>query len=431
MGSLEVMNQSKSPSQINPLAVLIFSLAALFYLYEYTLQVAPSVMANSIMRDFHIGAMGLSTISAFYFYAYAPMQLPAGLLFDRYGPRRLITLAIFICVLGTIFFSLTQSVIMAGVGRFLIGTGSAFSFIGVLVLISRWFPPQYFALFAGIAQLMSSVGAIFGQYPLAKLSHVIGWRHSLLVLAAIGILLAGLVWHVVRDDPNGKPVAKKNVRLLHELQKLKVIWKKTQTWTIASYAFFIWTPIAVFGALWAVPYLQQRYHISDISAAMASSMIWLGIGIGSPLLGWASDKIKRRLMPMQLCAIVGLIASVFILYDYNLTFNSMCIILLLMGFSASGQTISFALVKENNKPSYVGTASGFNNLSVLLGGAIFQPVVGYLLNSHWHGTMLNHKPIYSLTAYTHALIILPICYIAALTFSLFFIKDTFGRPQPS
>ena len=104
-------------------AYLIFFLAASFYLYEFILQVAPSVMADPMMKTFHVTAEGFGVISAFYFYAYAPMQLPAGLLFDRYGPRKLMTFALMLCAFGSFFFASTDSVLTASLGRFLIGIG--------------------------------------------------------------------------------------------------------------------------------------------------------------------------------------------------------------------------------------------------------------------------------------------------------------------
>src|SRR3990167_721554 len=180
-------------------AYLIFLLAASFYLYEYILQVAPSVMADSMMQAFHVSAAGYGVISACYFYAYAPMQLPAGILFDRYGPRSLMTFALLLCAAGSLFFASTNQLITAGLGRFLIGIGSAFSFIGVLVLISRWFRPRQFAVLAGIAQLMSSIGAIFGEMPLAKLVDYVGWRMSSFILAFVGVALSALIWFVIRD----------------------------------------------------------------------------------------------------------------------------------------------------------------------------------------------------------------------------------------
>ena len=172
----------------------IFFLAATFYLYEFVLQVAPSVMAESMMKTFGVSAEGFGFISAFYFYAYAPAQLPAGVLYDRYGPRKLMTFAIILCALGSAFFASTDSLFTASLGRLMIGFGSAFSFIGVLVLLSRWFPPSYFAVLAGIAQLMSSVGAMFGEIPLASLINQVGWRYASFILSGVGLFLAVLFW---------------------------------------------------------------------------------------------------------------------------------------------------------------------------------------------------------------------------------------------
>src|SRR5665811_13181 len=139
-------------------------------------------------------AVGLGTISAFYYYSYTPMQLPAGLLYDRFGPRRLITLAVLICAIGALLFGTTPSVFMASAGRFFMGIGSSFSFIGALLLVSRWFPPHYFALLTGLVQLMSSAGAIAGQVPLVTAINHWGWRSTIISLAIVGCLLALLVW---------------------------------------------------------------------------------------------------------------------------------------------------------------------------------------------------------------------------------------------
>lgn len=405
-------------------AYFIFFLAASFYLYEFILQVAPSVMAESMMKTFGVTGEGFGFISAFYFYAYAPTQLPAGVLFDRYGPRKLMTFAIALCALGSAFFASTDSVFTACIGRFLIGVGSAFSFIGVLVLISRWFPPYYFAILAGIAQLMSSVGAIFGEMPLATLIAHVGWRNASFILSVVGFLLAGCFWVYIRDYPHQQNQTLPNHYLRDEWRRLVAVCKHAHTWTIGGYAFAIWTPIAVFAALWGVPYLQEKYQISVIAASGLCSMIWIGIGIGSPLLGWISDRIESRRASLIASGVMGLIASITILYVPHLSYGWAYVTLLLFGLGAGGQTVSFAVVKENNPPELVGTASGFNNLSVLIGGALFQPLVGYILHhiNSWHTA--NGVHIYSVESYQRALFVLPLCFAASILIAIFLLKES-------
>jgi MFS family permease len=410
-------------------AYVISFLAASFYLYEFILQVAPSVMAQPMMRTFKVTAEGFGIISAFYFYAYAPMQLPAGLLFDRYGPRKLMTCALLLCAFGSFFFASTDSILTASAGRFLIGIGSAFSFIGVLVLISRWFPPNYFAILAGIAQLMSSVGAMFGEMPLAALVGHVGWRQASFILAGVGFLLAILLWVFIRDHPNEQTQAAPNRRFREEWKRLAEVCRKRYTWVTGSYAFCIWTPIAVFAALWGVPFLAEKYQVSVVVASGLCSMIWLGIGIGSPLLGWLSDRIHNRRIALSISSVFGLISTCILLYANDIPFAWMYAVLFFLGLGAGGQTVSFAVVKDNNPAHLVGTASGFNNLSVLIGGAIFQPLVGFILHrlDQWH--LVNGIPVYTVGSYQKALFIMPLCFLLSLFIAIFMRESHPGTSQ--
>lgn len=415
-------NVSQDPSTSKLSAYFVFFLAASFYLYEFILQVSPSVMAAPMMEAFHVTAEGFGIISAFYFYAYAPMQLPAGVLFDRYGPRKLMTGALFVCAIGALFFALTESVFTAAFGRFLIGVGSAFSFIGVLVLLSRWFPPQYFAILAGVAQLMSSVGAIFGEMPLAALTEHIGWRKASFILAMIGFLLAFLLWFFIRDYPHQSTQTKPSEGFRDEWTRLVQVCGRRDTWQIGVYAGAIWTPIAVFAALWGVPFLAEKYHISVIMASGLCTMIWIGIGIGSPLLGWVSDRVYSRRLALAISAVLGLIATIMILYMPNVSLFWMYVLLFIFGLGAGGQTVSFAVVKDVNPLHLVGTAAGFNNLAVLIGGAIFQPLVGIILARN-NGTLIHGIHEYSISSYQKALIVVPCSFLLALMM-VWFMKES-------
>jgi len=410
-------------------AYFIFFLAASFYLYEFILQVAPSVMSEDMMRTFHVTAKGFGIVSAFYFYAYAPMQLPAGLLFDRYGPRKLMTAALILCALGSMFFASTTSLYTASLGRFLIGIGSAFSFIGVLVLLSRWFPPTYFAILAGIAQMMSSIGAMFGEMPLAALTNAVGWRQASFLLSGVGFILAVMIWLFIRDFPHQQTQSTPVRRFRDEWLRLKDVCKRGCTWSTGAYACTIWTPIAVFAALWGVPYLQEKYQISVVMASGMCSMIWLGIGIGSPLLGWISDKIGSRRFALATSAALGLVSTIILLYVPDVSVNLMYAVLFTLGLGAGGQTVSFAVVKDNIPSELVGTASGFNNLSVLIGGAVFQPVVGILLQHANDFRMVENVPVYTVSNYQHSLFVMPACFFLSLVLSLFIIKES--HPEAS
>jgi sugar phosphate permease len=410
------------------LPIFIFALASFFYLYEFVLQVSPGVMTDTMMAEFAIDAAGVSSISAFYYYSYAPMQLPAGLLFDRFGARTIMTLAIIVCALGSIFFGTTHSVPMASVGRLLMGVGSAFSFIGVLVLLARWFDPKYFALLAGIAQLMSSVGAIAGETPLAIALDAYGRFHSMLFLGFVGFVLALMVWIFVKDSPNG---ISRPLHVSHkesEMARLLAVCRQPQTWYMAGYTFLVWSPIVVFAGLWGVHYIMQVLQGSKQDAANIVLWVWVGIGIGSPLGGWISDQIGRRRGPLMVFGLIGIISTAWIVFFPPNSFAGLATLMFFFGIAAGGQTLTFAVVKELNHAEHVGTASGLNNFATVLGGVVCQWPVGKLLVIFWEGEhTAAGLPIYTTLVFQKAFVFIPIFYVIAFLLVLIGTKETYCK----
>lgn len=411
-------------------AVIICGIASLFYLYEFILQVSPNVMTHDLMHDLKIDAAGLGIISMFYYCSYTPMQIPAGLLFDRFSTRSLLSFAIGICSVGAILFGFTHGMFLASVGRFCMGIGSAFAFIGALVLIARWFEPKYFAVMAGMVQLLSSVGAILGETPLAMASHAFGWRQTMIAIGVFGMFLMVFTYIFIRDYPAHAPKEEKTRNDSgNVLANLKHVCKVPQNWWIACYAFFDWAAVLVFAALWGTPYLAEYYHVNDSVAASFIIMIWVGIGIASPVLGWYSDRIMKRRGPLLYAALLGLIASCIMLYVPNVPMWLMYIIMFCIGAAAGGQSLAFGFVRDINRPKYVGTAIGFTNMAVVFSGWVFQPIVGFLLRMHWDGAKHLGTPVYSTANFSTAFIILPVSFLIALLVIWLKLHETDCKPH--
>lgn len=406
----------------------MYLIAVIFLCFEMALQVSPSVMTHFLMADFSIGANVLGVMASFYFYSYTLMQIPAGILFDRMGPKMVLTVAILICSLGALFFSKTLSVEFASLGRFLMGIGSAFAFIGVLIVAARFFPAPYFAFLVGIAQLLAALGALGGELPLAYWINQEGWRIVIAQLSVFGFILAIITLFVMKDHPGRKAQQEAHPPFL---KSLKEIFSHKQTWWIALYAFCGWAPMAVFAALWGVPYIMRKYDVANTHAAAAVAMIWLGIGLTSPLIGHLSDLIQRRLGITTTCSLIGLISSSVVLYFPLLPFWMTFPFLFFFGIACAGQILSFALVRDINRPTVTGTAIGLNNMAVVLGGALFQPLVGWLLTLFWDGEIRQGIPIYHLATYELALSVVPICFAIGLITSIFFIEETHCKSRYS
>lgn len=403
-------------------------LASLFYLYDFVLQVAPSVITHDLMGELGLGATGLGIISAFFFYAYAPMQIPAGLSYDKFSPRYVIASAIAVCALGGLFFSLGHTAFALCLGRFLTGAGAAFSFIGTLVLLTHWFPKRYFAVLAGVVQFMSCVGSILGQAPLARAVQSAGWRPSIFVISCIGFGLAGLILLCVRDYPAHavKRIDSIKKTVSHKPLGLLSVVKDPQTWAIGFYSLIVWTPVVIFAELWGVPYLMQTYHYDASTVSALLVCYWLGMGVGSPLAGWLSNVIKSRKKVLSGCIILGLFFVYIVVYGPPLSYMALSVCLFFFGLSAAGQSLAFAVVQDRNNPATVGTAIGINNMFVVVSGAIFQPIASVLLSSVWDGQKLQGAPLFSIQNYQVALGILPIIFVVGWFVVRFWLKETFA-----
>ncbi len=414
-----------TPKKSLPLSILVCSLAALLYVYEFMVRVAPSAMTDELMRSFHIQSVGLGFISALFFYGYTPMQIPAGLIYDRFSPRLLLSLATLLCALMTFCFAFTHSFIIACIARLLMGAAGAFAYIGALLIASRWFSAKRFSFYAGLVQFLGCMGAIMGQAPITILKGLIGWRQTNYIIAAIGVFFALIMWLIIRDYPEGHPHKKTTPhKKNHSLKRLEHVCHKKQTWWIGTYGFTCWAPITVFATLWGIPYLSNRFNVDTTQASTMIIAVWLGIAIASPLVGWWSNHIASRRIPMITCSIVGLIGALGILYlPYN-SWHIALFFLSLIGFSAGSQVISFGLVIDNNPHSVLGTGLGFNNMAVIAGGVLLQPLVGVLLKLTWNGDIHHGIPFYSLHSFQIALSLVPLCSLAGIFIACYCIKET-------
>lgn len=399
-----------------------WGLSALFFYYAFVQRVSPSVMVAELMRDFAVSAAILGNLSAFYLYAYAGLQLSVGVLMDRVGPRRLMSGATIVCAAGTVLFATSDALAGAYVGRLLIGAGAAFSWVGVLTVLTQWFPPGRFALFAGLTQAIGMAGAVFGQAPLAFVVDAIGWRGALHVVAASGAVLAVLIFLVVRDRPHAAS------RAVGVASSLRIVLRNLETWLNAAFGLAMTGPMLGFGALWAVPYLETIYGLDRADAAAFASLIFVGWGIGAPVIGFISDRIGRRKMPMLAGAAVATLSLVAVIYLPGLPLSVLGALVVIHGAAASSMVLSFASVREHNPPDMSGSAMGMVNTAVVGSGALFQPLIGFLLDINWTGELVAGARIYTPEAYRIAFTVLPAaCAIG--TAAVLAMRETYARQR--
>lgn len=404
---------------------LVCLVGALFYCYEFILRIIPGVLQTELSQAFgNISASVFGQLSAIYYFAYSPMQLPVGILMDRYGPRCLLTFACFCCALGSWLFSMTSSLAMAGCGRFLMGFGSSFAFVGVLSLAIFWLPRRYFSLMAGLITTLGMLSLVLGEIKITQLSATIGWHSVLTLLVIIGFVLTFLLMTVVRDAPNSLGAGRESFKDF--FIKTWQVLSSLQIWLIGIAGACLYTSLSVFGELWGKIYLEQAHHLTSDEAAKVISALFFGWAVGAPIAGYLSDKSKRRVLPLMLGAFVSLICISLVLYHPGLSYSALFTLLFIYGVFSATEIIVFIMGKENSGTKLSGTVFAVVNMIVTLGGVIFQPLVGKLLDTFSDGSIVNGKQFYTVTDYQIALSILP-CSLLLVMILGFFMRDVRAR----
>lgn len=401
-------------------AVFAFTLGTLFFAYAFIQRVSPSVMTSELMRDFAVGGAALGSLSAFYFYAYASIQLPVGMLTDHFGPRKLMSVAAALCAIASIGFGLSDSILTASLGRALIGATVAFGFVGTMAIAGYWFKSSQYAMLAGLLQTVGMSGAIFGQAPLRHLVEGIGWRSTMYLLAVIAIILAVMVFTIVPQRSREQKLAGGKTSIL---KGLKDVTTNLQTWVCAIIGFGMAATMLGFGGLWGVPWLHSVKGYSTVEAAGITSMIFVGWAMFSPLVGWASDRMQRRNLILQLGAVVALLSIVVVIHFTPNTTSMLMLMIFLTGAGGSSMTVCFSSVKELNSLNYSSTSLGLMNMCIVGSGAVMQPLIGWLLDLNWDGTLVDGARIYSADTYVYALSSLIIVNAVALIAS-FLLRET-------
>lgn len=418
---------AETHQKISLLGFSIWLLAALFFLYEFFLRTFIGSIAHQIIPDLHLNAETFAILGSAYYIAYSVMQIPVGILADRFGIKAILAFASLVCGAATYLFSTADGFTSAFIGRLLMGFGSSFAFVCLLVIALTWFPRRLFGLFAGISQFVGTLGPLFAAGPLIALMHHLhtSWRHALAGIALFGIALCILVLLIVKNKPRDTDQAIIYLDRSIELKtKLKRLIRNPQAWAVAFYSAAIYAPLALLGAIWGTEYLQTR-GLSQATAADIISAAWLGYAIGCPLLGACSDILKRRSPLLITSALLALIVTCCITYLPSASTALYGTLFFLLGLSAAGQNVGFAAITEHVDTSSQATALGLNNGMIMLFSAILPPAVSWFIlssSSQHQSPLQSHDFMIGFSA-------MPLLSTAALIISALIIRETYCKPQ--
>ena len=408
---------------------VIFLIISSAYVLVYFHRLCPAVIAVDMQEFFKISGGVLGLLSSAYFYPYAAMQLPAGMLVDSWGPRKTVTVFFALAALGSIMMGLAQNMSFALLGRMLVGVGVSTVFVSNFKLLAEWFSPRKFSIMGGIFMAMGGVGVLFATAPLALMSNIIGWRMTLKVVGGISLVMSGLVYVFVFNRPADKgwcsivPVQKDQIeKKISLLEGLKMVLTEKDFWPVAIWSFFTVGIFFALAGLWGGPYLIQVYGLSKTSAGAILSMSAVALIISSPLLGFLSSRVGRKSVFIGCSFLLIAVCAAFYAFTNRLPHITLYILFFCLCLSSSAcAPVIVAATKELFPIPIAGTSVAIVNLFPFVGGPFFQIILGAILSRAG-----REGDAYSLAGYQNMFLS---CLIGAFI-SLFvaaFVKETLSR----
>lgn len=405
------------------LGVLVWAVCALFFTYEFLLRTVLGTFQHPIMYDLHLTPMAFAMLStSAYMMVYAIMQIPVGLLSDRFGLKKTLLFAAVICAISVFGFSATYQFKTAIGFRMLMGLGSSFGFICLLMAVYDWMPKRYFAMFIGISQFVGTMGPILAAGPLHTIASKgnMPWRQVFVGLGMVGVVITALVFLFVKNNKQSLDkflVINRAVPITHSLRRLLT---QKQTWLIALYSALVY---------FALEYLSENegkrfIEMHGYSSGFASYMLtlgWVGYALGCPLMGYLSDTFKRRKIIMTWSAVICFIALVIIIY-LPISKFMVCLGFIMLGAGAGGQSLGFAIMAEQCGKEYVAAGMGLNNAMIALVCSVNAPIIGLILDWHSKSSALT---VYN---YQFAFGFIVLLAAIAVVLCLIFIDETYCRP---
>lgn len=406
--------QNESPR----IAYFAWSCVALFFLYQYILRVSPGVMINDLRHAFNLTADQFSTLGALYLYAYSLLQIPIGVIVDRVGVRRTVIASVILCILGAFLTSKAQEFWVVQLARVMIGAGSACAFMCSLKVVADRLPPGKRGFLTGATLTLGTVGALSAGRPQVMLLDNFGWRSTVLISACLGFIILVLAFLLLpKRQSSRKTLSQETIK--SEALNIISIFKKGRVMLYAMLAIGLYTPLAALADLWGTAFFAQKFGLERANAAHITMMMYLGLSIGSLFLPWFVEKYNIMDRAIQICSFAILAAFAFLLYGPVLSEFALTIFLICIGLFCGAEMICFsgALLFTNKDNS--GATIGVVNTLNMLGGAILQRVIGYLLDYYWSGAVDEAGlRVYStanfIEAMTCLLVIIGICAFASL-----------------
>lgn len=386
----------------------IWLIGVSFVLFQFFLQLSSGVVIGSIMKEMELTAFEAGIISSAFYYVYTSMQIPVGMLFDKKSTRSLLAINALVCSFGCVYFAQSHTLTHLFIGRLIIGAGSAFAFVGLSHLLRQHFPLKQFSFLIGLSETLGFLVTMFGLISMGSLLNEISWRTFLNGAAVLGLIISFFCWqYIPQNAPSSASTIKQGKQVITILTNVKA-------WINGLFVGLSFTVITVFGAMWAVPFIQAKLDCSLQEASRVDAMIFLGAALSCPLFGKLSSVLKRRNPLLLTSCLSTAFLLLAVLYLPIHRSDVLGFMMFAIGLCCGAYMLAYSIANELSPPDSLSTCAGFTNTLAMLTAPLIQPLIGFLLDF-----FCDSKETYSLNNYQNALALIPIALFIATGLILF------------
>jgi MFS family permease len=373
------------------IAWAVWLTASIFYAYQYVLRVAPSIMIDDIMQQFHIGATAFGQFSGVYYIGYSLMHLPIGIMLDRYGPRKVMTGCMLLAVVGLLPLIYSDTWIYPVLGRFLIGIGSSAAILGLFKIIRTSFSLEKFPLMLSISVTIGLLGAIYGGGPVSYLCDLMGYQAVVELFAIAGTVLAIITYCIVPEIETKK---EKTV-----FSDIKEVFCNKRVIFCCIFAGLMIGPLEGFADVWGTLFFKEVYKFDSSLASSLPSMIYLGMCFGAPVLSVIASKVGSYLVTISGAGFAMAVAF------FGLLYQEQSVSLITGSFAIVGTCCAYQILALYQASTYVrgeiaGLTTALANMIIMLFGYCFHSIIGALVN--------NFGGVNSVSALTYGISTIPV-----------------------
>jgi sugar phosphate permease len=360
---------------------IVFGSVLFTYILMSSQRTAPGLITDQIMLDFNVTATTIGLLTSIQFFVYTGLQIPMGIMADRFGPNFFLIIGALLTGLGTIIYSLGTHENVLFFARIMTGIGDATIWVNMVLILSQWFNAREFTKLIGVTAMTGSLGFLLATVPFSLWIHFLGWRGAFFSTGLLLCLCSILLYFVLIKKPKHPLFQEKVIKREKTWALVRRIFSNRQAWALFLCHFGIVGTYVGFISSWGVPYGMSVYGMSRSDASQLIMIGLIGALIGAPLSGWISGRLNMIKRPYIVVHLILFITwSIFLVFKGQPPTPLLIILFFTIGLAYGANALTFAAVRHSFPIKEAGIVSGFANTGGFLSAVLLPSIFGYVLD---------------------------------------------------